>query len=238
MKYFFKENKGLAIYSFLMVFATYGIKLFNNTYAIDTMHLMTNYRGYLKHWVSIGRPGLVALKLLTYNYVNVYFLNLLAIIFFAIATILLCYYVDLSTKQIYNKKYLYVIPSIFPTSQLFSEQFYFVLQNFEFSLGICLVILSLIAIYHIPNKIFKLFGFLLLTFTLTMYQSFFVFACTLILFKILMALYFAQLNDLKISFKDYAFKIGHFILLAISSLVLSQLMAMLAKKVLNVESSY
>ena len=73
MKYFFKENKGLAIYSFLMVFATYGIKLFNNTYAIDTMHLMTNYRGYLKHWVSIGRPGLVALKLLTYNYVNVYF---------------------------------------------------------------------------------------------------------------------------------------------------------------------
>lgn len=56
-----------------MVFATYGIKLFNNTYAIDTMHLMTNYRGYLKHWVSIGRPGLVALKLLTYNYVNVYF---------------------------------------------------------------------------------------------------------------------------------------------------------------------
>ena len=71
-----------------------------------------------------------------------------------------------------------------------------------------------------------------------MYQSFFVFACTLILFKILMTLYFAQLNDLKISFKDYAFKIGHFILLAISSLVLSQLMAMLAKKVLNVESSY
>ena len=45
-----------------------------------------------------------------------------------------------------------------------------------------------------------------------------------------MTLYFAQLNDLKISFKDYAFKIGHFILLAISSLVLSQLMAMLAKK--------
>ncbi|MGH2233479.1 glucosyltransferase domain-containing protein, partial [Enterococcus faecalis] len=85
-------------------------------------------------------------------------------------------------------------------------------------LGICLVILSLIAIYHIPNKIFKLFGFLLLTFTLTMYQSFFVFACTLILFKILMALYFAQLNDFKISFKDYTFKIGHFILLAISSL--------------------
>ncbi|MDK7977041.1 glucosyltransferase domain-containing protein [Enterococcus faecalis] len=238
MKHFIKENKGLAIYSFLIVFATYGIKLFNNTYAIDTMHLMTNYRGYLKHWVSIGRPGLVALKLLTYNYVNVYFLNLLAIIFFAIATILLCYYVDLSTKQIYNKKYLYIIPSIFPTSQLFSEQFYFVLQNFEFSLGICLVRLSLIAIYHIPNKIFKLFGFLLLTFTLTMYQSFFVFACTLILFKILMTLYFAQLNDLKISFKDYAFKIGHFILLAISSLVLSQLMAMLAKKVLNVESSY
>ena len=69
-----------------------------------------------------------------------------------------------------------------------------------------------------------------MAFTLTMYQSFFVFACTLILFKILMALYFAQLNDLKISFKDYAFKIGHFILLAISSLVLSQLMAMLAKK--------
>ncbi len=44
---------------------------------------MTNYRGCaVRHWVSIGRLGLVALKLLTYNYVNVYFLNLLAIIFF------------------------------------------------------------------------------------------------------------------------------------------------------------
>ena len=31
MKHFIKENKGLAIYSFLIVFATYGIKLFNNT---------------------------------------------------------------------------------------------------------------------------------------------------------------------------------------------------------------
>ena len=27
MKHFIKENKGLAIYSFLIVFATYGIKL-------------------------------------------------------------------------------------------------------------------------------------------------------------------------------------------------------------------
>ena len=82
MKHFIKENKGLAIYSFLIVFATYGIKLFNNTYAIDTMHLMTNYRGYLKHWVSIGRPGLVALKLfniqlckcLFFKFVSYYFL--------------------------------------------------------------------------------------------------------------------------------------------------------------------
>ena len=31
MKHFIKENKGLAIYSFFIVFATYGIKLFNNT---------------------------------------------------------------------------------------------------------------------------------------------------------------------------------------------------------------
>ena len=73
MKHFIKRKQRLSHLQLLMVFATYGIKLFNNTYAIDTMHLMTNYRGYLKHWVSIGRPGLVALKLLTYNYVNVYF---------------------------------------------------------------------------------------------------------------------------------------------------------------------
>ena len=70
-----------------------------------------------------------------------------------------------------------------------------------------------------------------------MYQSFFVFACTLILFKILMTLYFAQLNDLKISFKDYAFKIGHFILLAISSRSIST-NGDVSEKVLNVESSY
>lgn len=101
-----------------------------------------------------------------------------------------------------------------------------------------MVILSLIAIYHIPNKIFKLFGFLLLAFTLTMYQSFFVFACTLILFKILMALYFAQLNDLKISFKDYAFKIGHFYS---TSYFISRSISTngdVSEKVLNVESSY
>ena len=90
------------------------------------MHLMTNYRGYLKHWVSIGRPGLVALKLLTYNYVNVYFLNLLAIIFFAIATILLCYYVDLSTKQIYNK-------SIYILSQVFFQPVNYLANNFTSS---------------------------------------------------------------------------------------------------------
>lgn len=98
MKYFIKENKGLVIYSFFIVFVIYGIKLFNNIYVIDIMYLMINYRGYLKYWVFIGRLGLVVLKFLIYNYVNVYFLNLLVIIFFVIVIILLCYYVDFLIK--------------------------------------------------------------------------------------------------------------------------------------------
>ena len=52
-----------------------------------------------------------------------------------------------------------------------------------------------------------------------------------------MTLYFAQLNDLKISFKDYAFKIGHFILLIFHlSFYLNN--GDVSEKVLNVESSY
>ncbi len=91
------------------------------------------------------------------------------------------------------------------------------------------------------KKFLNYSAFCLLTFTLIVIlctnHSLYL-RVTLVLFKILMTLYFAQLNDLKISFKDYAFKlIGHFYSSAISTLVLSQLMAMLAKKVLNVGSS-
>ena len=37
--------------------------------------------------------------------------------------------------EIRENKKLFIVPSLFTTSQLFVFQYYFVLQNFEFSLG-------------------------------------------------------------------------------------------------------
>lgn len=238
MKKFYNENKTLTLYTALLVFFTYGIKLFNNNYAIDTMNLMGNYDGYLLHWISIGRPGLVLLKLLTYDYVNVYFMNVLTIVCFALASILICYFIDLSLKHEYNKKWLFIIPSIFTTHQIFSEQFYFVLQSFEFALGICLVVLALIGIYHNKNILVKVLSVLLLSFTFTIYQSFFVFSCTLILFKILMDINNKQYANSKLTVEKFLIKIINFFSISLISLAISQLIVFCVKKFFNVQSSY
>ncbi|CAD5900162.1 conserved membrane hypothetical protein [Carnobacterium maltaromaticum] len=145
---FIKNNTLLVYFSIFLLLLTYGIKIVNTNYAVDTIWLMTDSDSNLLWWESLGRAGLVVLKrALTEGYVNIYLLNFLTLSFHLLSSLLVCYLVQIVTKIKNSSFILFIIPAIYMTHPFFSSQFYFVLQSFEFTLGTCLVIFSAILIY-------------------------------------------------------------------------------------------
>lgn len=208
IKEYSKNNLGLLLYTLLITLVTYGIKLFHNNYGMDTLQLMEEYPNTLRHWLEIGRPGMyVSKRLLFNNYTNVYLQNVLGTLLFSLSCYLICYLVFIILKQHYPQKLVFIIPSLFITSQVFTYQYYFVLQNFEFSLAMCLAIIAAIINYRIfatPYHRYSVLNLLMatvcLTISLSIYQSFVVFFIVISVFSFLLATFENQKNNVNISF--------------------------------------
>ncbi|MGX6978240.1 glucosyltransferase domain-containing protein [Vagococcus elongatus] len=183
---FIKNNVSLTIFTFILTFALYSIKLVNRSFGMDTNTYITDYHDYLNHWYSISRFGEVFLKKLLWGpYTNIYLLNFLAIILFALSSLLICYLFTEIVDNEHIKYYMFIIPSLFLTSTFFVAQFYFVLQNFEYTLAMAFVILSVILIQQqTADKIFTIMKYagavLLLTFSIAVYQTFILFFVILV----------------------------------------------------------
>lgn len=229
---FVRKNNFLMLYTFFICIVTYGIKLFNTNYGVDTTNMIGNFDGTLAHWLSLGRPGLVLLKLFTFGYVNVYSLTVLTIVTFCIANILLMYYFSLLLKQRANPYLLILIPSLFATHQLFAEQFYFVLQSFEFSVGICLVILALIGLEEAVQ--YKFVYFLFLIFADTIYQSMIPFTFVLLLTRALFHYYQLQKENSRVNVKQFVVHLCKMFSIMLSTILASQCIAVLIRKSLHI----
>lgn len=71
IKGFIKSNKFNIVFTFLLGFLTFGIRIIYLNYGMDTLNYMSNNDDYLKHWIRIGRPGMYFFKKLFGPYMNI-----------------------------------------------------------------------------------------------------------------------------------------------------------------------
>lgn len=155
-KYFIENNKILLFFSTLLTIIIYYPKLISQSIGMDTNAFLYDNNGYYMHWMRIGRVGQVVLKkVLWRENSNIFLWSILSIILFILSCILLAYIFDSLYKF---DKYLYLIlPTLILTSPLFVFQFYFVLQIFEFTLCMLLVIITVYLIeFKFVNIIYRL----------------------------------------------------------------------------------
>lgn len=192
---FFRGNKWLILYTFFLTISIYGIKIVNINYGMDTLGLMKNFDQTMTHWVMIGRPGMLIFKKLLFGtYTNVYFLNLIGILFLALMSIFICYLGFIVLENSFSRTKIYIIPSLLVTSPLWPHQYYFVLQNAEFSICMTLIVISILLTYTSSNlcTVRNLFAVFLASFAFSVYQSFAIFYISLTCFTILMYVYKCQ----------------------------------------------
>ncbi|WP_265458430.1 glucosyltransferase domain-containing protein [Enterococcus sp. HY326] len=220
---FVKKNIGLTVFTFVLTFVLYGIKITNYAYGMDSINYINNYEGYLDHWYGIGRFGEVFLKKYLWgSYTNIYLLNILAFILFALSSLLICY---LFSKIIDSQKFKYhffIIPALFLTSSIFVVQFYFILQNFEFALGIFFVVLSILLIQVSSNKLsLKVISYvvsaILLFLAIAIYQTFILFFAGIVAGILLLECYKSYKEKLEYTFINMLFQVLPFVLILIIS---------------------
>ncbi|MHC5228181.1 glucosyltransferase domain-containing protein [Enterococcus sp. LJL99] len=237
-KKFCSNNVGLILYTFFLTILIYGIKIANYGYGMDSNSFITDQQKYLVHWISIGRFGEVFIKKYLWGlFTNIYLLNILAFLFFAFSSILLCYFFD---KLLIKKtKKIYIIPSIFITSQVFAYQFYFVLQNFEFAIGMILVLLVAILLESSSeNKQIRVLKFVLsialLVFSISIYQSLALYFVGIVVAILSIKVYNSYTTNSFVRFFDLVKSAIPYIATVLTSMILYTLLDKLVGKMLNV----
>lgn len=209
-KNFVSSNKILVVFSVAISLLIYYLKMITPIIGMDTNGYLFDMNGYNKHWLSIGRVGEVLIKKYLWRGNNNIFLwNTLSIFLFAFSVIFLAFMIS---KLINKNNYInLVLPSLVLTSPLFVFQFYFVLQIFEFTFCIVLVLLSiyLIEFTNVKMVVKIFFATIFLGITFGVYNTFVFFyillVSTIILFKIYNAIYREQSYSFKKMMFDYIY---------------------------------
>ena len=115
---FMSKKKSLVIYTMFLIVLIYGLKIANTSYGMDTNWFIQNPSGYMNYWISIGRFGEVILKkIFLKEFTNIYMINTLTCILLGITSLYLTYLFSDYIEIRENKK-LFIVPSLFTTSQL------------------------------------------------------------------------------------------------------------------------
>lgn len=174
---FLKNNKFTVIINWFFILMAYGIKLFFHSISIDTEVIINNYQGQLNAWLSIGRFGLILTKkffrLIPFNPYVACFLMLNTMFLFSIFLSFLFDFLSLKKEQ--KNKFIFILPCVFITSPLFTEQFNFILQGFEVSFAIFLVSLTAFFItkwvLNSGNFLYLIFGIFFMIWGFASYQA-------------------------------------------------------------------
>lgn len=149
----------------------------------------------------------------------------------------MCYFFD---KLLIKKtKKLYIIPSIFITSQVFVYQFYFVLQNFEFAIGLVLVLISAIVLERSSKntltRVLKfVFSIALLVFSISIYQSFALYFVGIAAAILSIKVYNNYVTNSVLGLFDLIKSAIPYVVTVLTSMILYMLLDRLVGKVLNV----
>ncbi len=183
---FVKSNTGLVLANIFFILLTYGIKLFQYSISIDTEVIIYSQDALLQSWLSIGRWGLVLLKIIfgTVNFTP-YVATFLMLNTLFVLNMFLCFcfqYFYLGDRQDnvkWGKIGLIGFCAIFITFPTLAEQFNFLLQGFEVAVAMLLSVISAFLILKWAcsaaivkkNKLYVFIGLIALTISIASYQS-------------------------------------------------------------------
>lgn len=143
-KKFCTENLMLIICNILVVFLTFGSRIFTRNVSVDTDLFINNpYSTY--NWLDIGRQGLVFTKKI---FGTMWYNPYISGVFFLTGIIFFCIIWSYLFNIIRPGQPYFVFMSLFCTHPVFALQYFFQLQAFEITISIILVALALLFIYR------------------------------------------------------------------------------------------
>ena len=145
---YIREYCSLWIVVLLLVLISHGTMLLGNSIGIDTEDIITLKDAFYGEWLSMGRQGLVLLKLLFGTSIfNPHFAGVMTLIFLTAACFLWTYlFYCVSGKK--NGTAAFGFSVLLVVSPLITEQLYFKLQAMEVTLGFCMMAVSLLMVYR------------------------------------------------------------------------------------------
>ena len=171
---FLRQNLSICIICTIVCLFIYGIKIFAYNIGMDTeLFLAYDYT----NWKELGRYGLLFLKRICFNNLNLYSLNFLSIVFLLLSTLHFVYLIFFFSKSI-NKLALLVFALTYISSGVWVEHFYFTLQAAEVSIVIFTIPLTTILLLdgYLNKKIIKvIISIFISTFYIFVYQSLIIF---------------------------------------------------------------
>jgi len=172
---FCKNNIPLIIAVTIMLFFTYGIRLFWHSIGIDTELFFSSKSDALKWSMAIGRFGYVLLSKLWYikefNPFTAFFTAFCLIWFFTISW---CYIIAIFSRDTIKNKKLIPFALLFMTAPVWAEQFYFLAQAAENALiiSLCPYVIYLLFKGFLDHEKGKIVcAFILLVFMISVYQA-------------------------------------------------------------------
>ncbi|MFS0775276.1 glucosyltransferase domain-containing protein [Neobacillus sp. 3P2-tot-E-2] len=238
---FFRNSKFLlGIISFFVIL-TYGIKIFYFDYSIDTEVIMDSYLEQMGNWLGVNRHGLVFTKFLLFNHrFNPFVANFLTFFTLTIVCFLLCYLVQRISNIHVKKTSIFILPILFLSHPIIAELLNFTLLNFEVSLAILFLVLSLLLSYYFVKtnyKTFAIMSIMLNIWSFLTYQSLISFYIAGTIVSILLILNNDQKEQQVKDFKRYFIIVLKYLLIFMISFILSQLLASVHKNIMGIANS-
>ena len=142
-----REKSGLWIVVFLLAVLSHGTMLLGRSIGIDTEDLIALQEAFYGEWLSMGRQGLVLLKLLFGTGIfNPQLAGVMTLLFLVVACMLwTSLFSCVSGKD--SQAAVFVFSGLLLVSPLITEQMYFKLQSMEVAFGFCLMAVSLLLVY-------------------------------------------------------------------------------------------
>lgn len=176
-----KSKIPILIITFFLLL-TYGGRLVNNSFSIDTELYMKSYSDNFTWWMSLNRWALVVFnKLFAMDNLLIFQTNFLTVSLILLYSILFNYLFYLHIDKKYDKSFYklqFIFPIVMLTSPIFAEMYNFAILNTGIAFGICLIGISLILYENISfkeNKVLTYFiyliGITLTTFAFGIYQA-------------------------------------------------------------------
>ncbi|PLR80622.1 hypothetical protein CVD25_22485 [Bacillus canaveralius] len=237
---FVRESKLLLLVTLFFVFLSYGIKIVNYDFSIDTEFILNNYAGQLSAWQSIDRIGLVFTKKLFFNGFNPFVANLLTYFTLVVVCFILCYLVQRILNNHAKKISLVVIPILFSTHPIFAEQFNFVLQGFEVVFAVLLLVIALLcSFYYVETnyKSFALLSILLSAWGFLTYQSLLLLYVAGTIGTILLMIYGHEKENQVKRLKVYFLIVFKYIFIFLTSYVFSRVLVFVTAKLTGIAST-